>query len=76
MNAGFRLDSVDMCIMHPRLTMGRRKMTTTVKSRRTTLMLIVAGLAAAVGMLLKVIVIDLPKVADAVIPMLKVIATS
>ena len=51
-------------------------MTTTIKSRRTMLMLIVAGLAAAVGMLLKVIVVDLPKVADALIPMLKVIATS
>ena len=50
-------------------------MTTTIKSRRTMLMLIVAGLAAAVGMLLKVIVVDFPKVADALIPMLKVIAT-
>ena len=52
-----------------------KQMTTTIKSRRTMLMLIVAGLAAAVGMLLKVIVVDLPKVADALIPMLKVIAT-
>ena len=50
-------------------------MTTTVKSRRTTLMLFVAGLAAAVAVVFKVILVDLPRVADAVLPMLKVMAT-
>ncbi|MCP5084617.1 MAG: hypothetical protein GY948_23250 [Alphaproteobacteria bacterium] len=51
-------------------------MSENIKTRRTMLMLIVAGLAAAVGVLLKVIVIDLPKVADSMIPVLKIMATS
>lgn len=50
-------------------------MSENIKTRRTMLMLIAAGLAAAVGVLLKVIVVDLPKVADTVIPVLKIMAT-
>lgn len=51
-------------------------MSENIKTRRTMLMLIAAGMAAAVAVLLKVIVVDLPKVADSMIPVLKLMATS
>lgn len=51
-------------------------MSENIKTRRTMLMLIAAGMAAAVAVLLKVIVVDLPKVADSMIPVLKLIVTS
>ncbi len=50
-------------------------MSENIKSRRTMLVLIAAGLAAAVGVLVKAIVIDFPKVAESVIPVLKIMAT-
>ena len=50
-------------------------MSENIKARRIMLMLIATGLAAAVGMMVKIILVDLPKVADLVIPVLKVIAT-
>lgn len=50
-------------------------MSENIKARRTILILIAAGLAVAVGVLAKAIVIDLPKVADNMIPVLKIMAT-
>ena len=50
-------------------------MSENIKTRRTMMTVIAAGLAAAVAMLLKVIVVDLPRTADMIIPVLKVMAT-
>ncbi len=50
-------------------------MSENIKARRMMLMLIAAGMAGAVAVLLKVIMIDLPKVADTMIPVLKIMAT-
>ena len=49
-------------------------MSENIKTRRTMLMLIAAGMAAAVAVLVKMIVIDFPKVADNMIPVLKIMA--
>lgn len=49
-------------------------MSSSVKSRRTMLILIAAGLAIALVALIKVIASDLPQVAYSVLPVIKVLA--
>jgi hypothetical protein len=49
-------------------------MSSTVKNRRTILLLIAAGMAIAVVALIKVIATDLPQVAGTVMPLIKALA--
>ena len=49
-------------------------MSSTVKSRRTILVLVAAGMAIALVALIKVIVSELPQVAHVMLPVLKALA--
>ncbi len=49
-------------------------MSSTVKNRRTILLLIAAGMTVALAALIKVIATELPQVAHAVLPVIKLLA--